>query len=462
MTTDSVRVKGIAERVFSAPLRGYRMLGKGLQRRLPKGLFPRSLLIIVLPVVALQGVVAYIFMERHWELVTTRLSRSVIGEIAALIEIMEALPTERREAVLKSTGQAMGLSVSLLPDENLPAPGPKPFFNFLDRTLSRGITEQIGRAFWIDTVGRSSFIEIRIKLDNTVLRVVTRRNQAYASNSHIFIVWMAVSALVIVFVAVLFLRNQIRPIERLAQAADAFGKGRPIGEFSLRGAREVRVASAAFLDMRRRIERQIEQRTTMLAGVSHDLRTVLTRFRLEVELLNDDVSEKTSLRADLDAMEAMLNAYLEFAKGATDEAITQTNLRDLLVDIARAQRVEPAISVVCPEAIEVSIRQTAFRRCLDNLLVNALRYGETIELSAAAGTNVVTIAIDDDGPGIAPEDRDVVFKPFHRLDTARNADSGGTGLGLSIALDIARSHGGNIRLLNSHLGGLRAEVLLPL
>ena len=243
---------------------------------MPKGLYARSLLIIIAPMVILQSVVAFVFMERHWNTVTRSLSAAVMQDIAALIDIYRLYPQEPDSARLKRIAQErLGLSVDFLPLADMPPPGPKPFFSLLDQALSEELRKQIGRPFWIDTVGRSALVEIRIQLDNAVMRVFARRSAAYASNSEIFLLWMVGTSLVLLAVAILFLRNQIRPILRLADAAESFGKGRDAPNFRPRGAREVRRAAQAFIEMKQRIERAIEQRTTMLAGVSHDLRTML-------------------------------------------------------------------------------------------------------------------------------------------------------------------------------------------
>ena len=253
---------------------------------MPKGLYARALLIIIAPMVVLQSVVAYVFMERHWHLVTQRLSAGVVQDIATLIEVYKVYPQDAGETQIRRIAQdKLGLAVDFLPVNELPPPGPKPFFSMVDQAISEEIRKQIGRPFWIDTVGRSALVEIRIKLDNNVMRVFARRSAAYASNSEIFLMWMVGTSLVLITVAVLFLRNQIRPILRLADAAESFGKGREVPDFRPRGAREVRRAAQAFIEMKSRIERAIEQRTAMLAGVSHDLRTILTRFKLELALI---------------------------------------------------------------------------------------------------------------------------------------------------------------------------------
>lgn len=451
-------VWGVLRRPRAAIRRVVRWFGAFL----PKGLFARALIIIIAPMVILQSVLAYAFMERHWQTVTRRLSAAVTQDIAALIDVAESYPQDTNyETLERIAGDRLGLDVEMLPPGPLPPPAPKPFFSILDGTLSRELRRQIGRPFWIDTVGKSNIVEIRVQLDKGVLRVLTRRSQAYASNSHIFLMWMVGTSLVLLGIAVLFLRNQIRPILRLAQAAESFGKGREI-EFRPRGAREVRQAGHAFIEMRRRIERAIEQRTAMLNGVSHDLRTILTRFKLSLALMDEDAPEIDALKKDVDEMSRMLEAYLAFARGDAGEQAVETDMGAMLAALkADAERDGHATAVTVSGDPIAIVRPDAFKRCLGNLVSNAARHGDRIALTAVHDERWLTITIDDDGPGIPAENRDEVFKPFVRLDEARNVDEGGTGLGLAIARDIARSHGGDVQLGASPLGGLRATVRVP-
>jgi two-component system osmolarity sensor histidine kinase EnvZ len=428
---------------------------------MPKGLYARSLLIVILPMVILQSVIAYFFMERHWQTVTFRLSAGVVRDIGAVMDLYPLLPEQnRREELRRIASTRLQIDVDLLPRQELPPPLPKPFFSLLDSALSRELGRQIRRPFWIDTVGRSNLVEIQILLDDGVLRVLAHRNAAYASNSHIFLVWMLGTSLVLLGVAVAFLRNQIRPILRLATAAEDFGKGREL-DFRPQGAREVRQATYAFFEMKRRIERSIEQRTAMLNGVSHDLRTILTRFKLSLALL-DDGPEKDELLRDVEEMQRMLEDYLAFARGDAGEAATPTDIGALLEELkADAERHGHATEIRIAGEPVVTVRADAFKRCLFNLVSNAQRYGDRIEIEAMRDQRFLTVNIDDDGPGIPPEKREEVFRPFFRLDEARNQDEGGTGLGLAIARDIARSHGGDIILGQSPMGGLRASVRVP-
>jgi two-component system osmolarity sensor histidine kinase EnvZ len=429
---------------------------------MPKGLYARALLIIIAPMVVLQSVVAFMFMERHYNLVTQRLSAGVVQDIALLIELDKLLPQDSGHARTRRIAQEkLGLVVDFLPVNELPPPGPKPFFSLVDQAISEEIRKLIGRPFWIDTVGRSALVEIRIKLDNAVMRVFAPRSIAYASNSHIFLGWMVGTSLVLITVAVLFLRNQIRPVLRLADAAESFGKGREVPDFHPRGAREVRRAAQAFLEMKRRIERAMEQRTAMLAGVSHDLRTILTRFKLELALIGES-PEVDALKKDVDEMARMLEAYLAFARGDSGEQSAATDMGAFLEELKTdAERNGHKSTVSFHGPPIVTVRPAAFKRCLANLVSNAARHAPSIAITGHRDHRWLTVTIDDDGPGIPQKLREEVFKPFLRLDDARNQDEGGTGLGLAIARDIARSHGGDIALSDSPLGGLRATVRVP-
>ena len=381
---------------------------------MPKGLYARALLIIIAPMVVLQSVVAYMFMERHYNLVTQRLSAGVVQDIATLIEVDKVFPQDY--AQLRRIAQdKLGLVVDFLPVTELPPPGPKPFFSLVDQALSE---------------------EVR-KL---------RAAKAAPEQK----------------VAVLFLRNQIRPILRLADAAESVGKGREVPDFRPRGAREVRRAAVAFIEMKRRIERALEQRTAMLAGVSHDLRTILTRFKLELALIGDS-PEVDAMKKDVDEMGRMLEAYLAFARGDSGEQSAPTDMGAFLDELKTdTERNGHKSSVNFHGHPIVTVRPAAFKRCLANLVSNAARHAPSISITGHRDHRWLTVTVDDDGPGIAPHLREEVFKPFLRLDDTRNQDEGGTGLGLAIARDIARSHGGDIILSDSPLGGLRATVRVPI
>jgi len=439
-------------------------LDRILRRNLPRGLFARSLLIIILPMVVLQCVLAAVFMERHWQMVTTRLSAAVTRDIAAVIDLLDTTPRLATDAdVLRIAQMRLGLETRIVTGDTLPPPTPIPLFSILDRTLSEQITKQIKKPFWLNTSADERTVEIRVKLDdNRILSVITRRDRTYASNTHIFLIWMVGTSLFLIFISILFLRGQIRPIEALTRAAEGFGKGQKQAEaFVPRGADEVRRAGYAFLQMRERIERQIEQRTMMLSGVSHDLRTILTRFRLQLAIA-ENPNDLEGLNRDVDDMNSMLDGYLQFARGETEEQQDELDLTRLLAQMEDTVRLHgKAATSLLEGAATVVVRPNTFTRLVTNLVANAWRHADTIRIEARNSGRFLTIHVDDNGPGIPEAMREDVFKPFFRLDEARNLDASGTGLGLAIARDIARSHGGNVILTQSPLGGLRATVRIP-
>ncbi len=454
----------IDELPASAPgIRGvYGRAARAMGAVMPKGLFARSLIIIIAPVVLLQSLVAFVFMERNWQDVTQRLSAATAGEIAAIVDIIERYPQQPDFSdVVDIAASRFGLNIAVLPPEPLPPAGPKPFFSPLDRMLSQEITRAVGKPFWIDTVGRSNLVEIRIQLARNVLRVFAPRSQTYASNALIFISAMVATSVVLLAIAIVFLRNQIRPILKLTAAVDNFGKGRAVGDFAPRGAREVRQATVAFHLMRERVERQMEQRTAMLAGVSHDLRTVLTRLKLQLALLEGS-EDVVAMKSDVADMDKMLEGYLAFARGQSDEDAVPTDIAAMLRDITQESRVSGHDTEYAFSGDPtVRLRPQSFKRCIANLVSNAGRHGDNIVILGRHADDHLTVTVDDDGPGVPFEEQEAVFKPFYRLDNARNLDESGTGLGLPIARDIARSHGGDIALSDSPMGGLRVTVTIP-
>ncbi len=444
-----------------------RIMAGLLSDLMPKGLYARALIIIIAPIVLLQCVVAYTFMERHWQAVTRRLVEATVKDIAALNDLYDEYKLDDEFAQLTQLARdRLKLGFSVLPAGELPREHQRPFFSLLDRALSREINLQIKHPFWLDTVGNSDRVEILVKRDRHVLRFVARRSQTYASNSHIFLIWMVGTSVVLLCVAILFLRNQIRPILRLADAADAFGKGRPTPvNFTPRGAREVRAAAQAFIEMRDRIKSHVDQRTTMLAGISHDLRTILTRFKLEITLLGD-TPEAKAMNSDVDEMWHMLEDYLAFTRGDGGEEAKPTHLRELLEEIHDdAQIYGVPIELKLRRRrkdLVLPLKRQAFKRAITNLVSNAARYGNQIVIRAATENGFLRVEVNDDGPGIPAEERENVFRPFYRIDKSRSSSTGNSGLGLAIARDIAISHGGNVLLGESSMGGLRAVIRVPL
>ncbi|MDX2265182.1 MAG: ATP-binding protein [Hyphomicrobiales bacterium] len=458
-STDAQRSKpaSIPRRVRHA----FRLAQHAVARIAPKGLYVRALLIIILPIVLLQSILAFVFLERHWESVTRRLSIATTQDIAMLADGLESLPPSQHETLISLARQHLNLVVQVLPPEDLPDAKAPQFFGLLDTTLSQEIQKRIGRPFWLDTLGGSKHVEIRIRLENALLKVLVPRNQTYASNSHIFLVWMGVSSFILLGIAVLFLRNQIKPILALAEAADRFGRGRPApADFRIRGAREVRQAAQAFLDMRDRIERHVEQRTTMLAGVSHDLRTILTRFRLQLAMM--PARDADPMRADVDEMQQMLEDYLAFARGDSGEKVKRINIKRLLEEVRAAAPPGKVFTIeVRDDPLIMPLRRNAMKRAVTNLVVNAGRFADTISVKAVKTRRWFTLTIEDNGPGIPEDKREEVFRPFHSLDGSRNQNVKSTGLGLAIVRDIVRGHGGDITLGESAMGGLKAHIRIP-
>jgi two-component system osmolarity sensor histidine kinase EnvZ len=452
----------LRQNVAAVAFPGWRPFTRWLRRRLPTGLYTRSLLIVILPMLLLQTVVAAVFMERHWRIVTERLSEGTVRDIAGIVEVIHAYPQDANyDSITRIANEALNLTIAVEEKGQLPPPRPRPFFSILDDILSDQITQQIRLPFWLDTVGDSRLVEIRVKIDERVLRVFVRRGSTYASNTHIFLVWMVGTAFVLVIISILFLRGQIRPILSLANAAESFGKGQKNESFSPKGADEIRRAGLAFILMRERIERQMEQRTAMLAGISHDLRTILTRFKLQLALAGDK-PELSGMTEDVNDMQSMLEGYLAFAKGEAEEDFGKLRLSELLERFRNdfELRGRPLTYEIEGED-EIAVRPNAFTRLVANLVSNSERYAKSLHINARHSAKWLTLTLDDDGPGIPAESREDVFKPFYRLDEARNLDASGTGLGLAIARDIARAHGGNVTLGESPSGGLRAVVRIP-
>ena len=433
-----------------------------LKRFLPKTLFGRALMILVTPLVLLQIVATYIFIDRHWETITRRLTQAIAGEIGMVIEAMEREPGEAaRTRIFDEAYRHFQLRMTFTPNVSLPEKRQE-YTGILDRKLAIDMEERVRRPFLIDTTVFKERVIIDVQLDDGVLSVIVPGTRLFSSTTYIFIFWMVGTSLILLTIAIIFLRNQIRPIRRLAAAVDRFGKGQTLEEeFHVSGAAEVRQVGVAFNRMRERIVRQIRQRTDMLSGVSHDLRTPLTRMRLQLELLTDRAAVD-ELKADILEMEKMIDGYLTFARGEGDEPSVVTDLGSLIESsVAGWQRNGTKIDCHVEGRLELPVKSDAIRRCLDNLISNASRHAKNVWVSAGRRDDSIEITIDDDGPGIPAEQRQDVFRPFWRPDESRNLETGGTGLGLAIARDVARGHGGDILLQDSPHGGLRARISLP-
>jgi two-component system osmolarity sensor histidine kinase EnvZ len=437
-------------------------IGTTIKQILPRTLLGRSLLIIVSPLILLQIFSAWVFFERHWDTVSIRLARGLAGDIAATMVLLRENPgpVGRKAAFtfaynhfrVRGSFREKAILKNVTPPNN---PGR------LERTLRDALMDRTKRPLTIDAESLDRDVIIDIQLPDGVLHLIAPRKRLFTSTTYLFVALMAGSSLILFAVAMLFMRNQIRPIRRLAMAADALGKGRDVEVFRLQGATEVRQAATAFNRMRDRLQRQVGQRTEMLAGVSHDLRTPLTRMKLQLAMLGDTPSAQ-GLKADVAEMERMVEGYLAFARGEGSEPVTQTNLRDLVEDVvAAARRAGDMVDFTAEGALTLSVRKDDLRRCISNLVSNATQYGTRAVVSAIRKPDAIEVTVDDDGPGIPEKMHETVFRPFSRLDQSRNVETGGVGLGLTIARDVVHAHGGEIALGDSPLGGLRARIRLP-
>jgi two-component system osmolarity sensor histidine kinase EnvZ len=432
-----------------------------IKRVLPRTMFGRSLLIVVVPLILLQAIAAWVFYDRHWAAVSWRFSTGVAGDVGLVIEAMKlAGSASEITRLLEHAAAVTDLDFTLKRGDKL-GPPLLPTDPLLGEQLTEAMRGRVALPYRIGPTADPHGIRINVQLPEGVLAVEVPGKRLYSPTTYIFVMWMVGSSLVLLAVATVFLRNQVKSLRRLAVAAESFGKGRPVPFFKIEGAVEVRQAAVAFMTMRDRIQRQIRQRTQMLAGVSHDLRTPLTRMKLALELLGNDLAVE-ELKSDVAEMEHMVHGYLDFARGEGTEEPLETDVSLLLEDVAAAMRRDGIpLSVTAGSEFVMPVRPNALRRCLGNLIVNARRYGSHVWLTGVAVTGGIDILVDDDGPGISPTDRGRVFRPFVRLDQSRNLSTGGVGLGLTIARDVARSHGGDIRLETSPQGGLRARVHLP-
>jgi len=404
---------------------------------LPKSLFGRALLIIMLPIAIMQMAVAYFFFNAHWNQVTSHLSDSVAADVSVAVQLYKQDPTEDRAMRLDTMLRPkMELSVALEKNDRLPLTTRDAFFSNLDKTLRGALANSLNDEFWFDTTRYPNHIDIRVAVDEGVLRFIAARDRVFAPTGFVFIFWLITATVLLSLVSILFIRNQARPISQLADAADAFGRGQDISSYKPSGASEVRLAGQSFLKMRGRIRRHIEQRTTMLAGVSHDLRTPLTRLKLHLAMQKES-HDNESAKQDLRDMESMLDGYLDFARGLTGESATNIDVKLYIQDIVFKSNFENT-DIVCEKDVKASLRAQSFERAITNLISNALKYGTHCRVTITEDDQNTYFKIEDDGPGISPDLREEALKAFQRLDTARNQNIEGVGLGLSIARDITQ------------------------
>ena len=436
-------------------------MDSAIKRFLPKTLLGRTLAILITPLAVVQLVSATVFYDTHWDKIMARLAQGVAGDVSMLIQLLppEATP-ETREWAFDLFATSKDMVVTFQAGAILASTGRQPR-NWVEESLDDALGERLARPFAIDAQSHPRMVTIDVQLSDGVLRALVPRKRLFSSTAIAFGLWTVGSSLILLGIAVVFMRNQVKPIRRLAVAAENFGKGRDVSRFKPEGAREVRQAAAAFQAMRERIQRQIAQRTAMLSGVSHDLRTPLARMKLQLELMGPS-ADVTELKLDVAEMERMLEEYLAFARGEGTEAPAPMDLGILLEDAAQAARREGrAVTVRNEGDLVIPVRPSAMRRAIANVMSNALRHGRHVEATARRADDWIEITVDDDGPGVPFESREDVFRPFYRLELSRNPATGGVGLGLAIVRDILRGHGGDATLENSPLGGARARLRLP-
>ena len=435
------------------------LLRRPIKRLLPRGLLGRNLLIVLVPLVVLQAVAFTFFYGGHLDLVSRRLSQAIAGEVAQTIDLMQRFPDEQ-DSILQSALARFEVPMRLQRGANLPADTHVNQLGPMDDDLAAALGSKVRRPFTMDWASDPRNVLVRVQLPSGVLEVEAPRKRLYTQTMYLFVLWVVGSALLLFAIAALFLRNQVRAIRRLAQAAEDFGMGRDRGPIRPEGASEVRMAAAAFNRMQARIVRFLAQRTEMLAGVSHDLRTPLTRLRLALAVLpagpglREDIAEMT---ADVAEMDRMIGGYLSFARGEGAEQAQAVDVAAMLDEVAAgARRAGAEVETEAPAGLLLNLRPDAARRAVTNLVDNARRHASRIRLVAEPQERAVQLIVDDNGPGIAPDRRESVFRAFE------SGSLGGTGLGLTIARDIVRAHGGDILLEESPMGGLRARLRLPM
>lgn len=441
---------------------------KGL---LPRTLMARSLLILVTPIFLVQIITIYIFFDRHWQKMGDRLAYAIAGEISMIADEIDKNDAPERVEAIQDGTKVLDFRMKYKPGASLAGTYNDPRRNIqnaasreniIAETLSRALDKQLRRPYNIRVDRDEKWVVITVQLEKGVLTASVPERRIFSSSGYIVLLWMAGSSIILLIIATLFMRNQIRPIRRLAIAAERFGKGRDVPFFKIEGAREVRQAGKAFIEMKDRLQRQIQQRTAMLAGVSHDLRTPLTRMKLQLEMMGDAADVK-DLKNDLADMEKMIGAYLDFARGEGGEEPVRTDIKELIEAAARTlNRDEKKVHTEIAENLVLPLRPVAFERCMVNLLGNALKYGNLAWVSARKFGENIEICVDDNGPGIPKDQYEDVFKPFFRGESSRNAKTGGVGLGLPIVQDIVLAHGGQVWLDASPKGGLRVVIDLPL
>tara|TARA_B100000963_G_scaffold355124_1_gene372804 strand:+ start:966 stop:2285 length:1320 start_codon:yes stop_codon:yes gene_type:complete len=426
---------------------------------LPKSLFYRSLIIVAAPTIILQLIITIVFFDSIWIKANKGMTRSLVGEIKTLVDIHNNLGDKETEFVTNSYKKNFDFKINLL-NEDLPSQNFERKFSPMDRSLRRELKSTFGSdRYWFNTTSYLNIVEVKIRSNDRTLQFFFPKEKLATSSVRLFILWITLPSIILILIAILFLKNQTRPIVRLAKTAESFGKGNYVNEFRTSGALEIRKASYEFDRMAKRINRHLNQRSEMLSGISHDLRTPLTRLKLQLAMIDQKkISEKMS--KDIDEMEKMLNDYLEFAKSQSEENTGKISLTNLLKDLKSSFNTDN-LKISYDEEIFYTGRIRSLRRCFSNIIQNSLTYAKNSSVSVQKTNNWVNIIFDDNGPGIPEEYHKNVFKPFYRLDKSRSLNKSGVGLGLAISEDIVNAHGGNIRLSKSDLGGLMVKISLP-
>ncbi len=433
-------------------------LNNFFKKILPKRLFYRSLLIVAAPIILLQIIITVVFFDSLWIKANKGMTRSLVNEVKTLFEIYNDNKNNKEE-ILDIYNKNFDFVVRVKENQIFPSEIPERWYSPMDRSLRRELKSVFGESYWFDTITYKEKVDLRIKYKNGILQISFPKHKIAPSSARIFALWITLPGFLLIFIAIVFLKNQTRPIVNLAKVAEKFGKGEFVKEFKPSGAKEIRQATYEFERMRKRISIHLNQRSEMLSGISHDLRTPLTRLKLQLALLKQqDLAKK--MGDDIEEMERMLNEYLEFSRHQKTEETEMTDLNIFVEDILKKYEGKN-IKINLEENSKINIRPNSIKRCLVNLLDNALSYGEKVEVITKKTVNNLLILIDDNGPGIPENEYQNVMKPFYRIDKSRGQNKSGVGLGLSIANDIIRSHGGNISLEKSPMNGLRVKVSLP-
>ena len=435
-------------------------LNKFVKNILPKSLFYRALLIVAVPVLFLQLVITIVFFDSLWIKTNKGMTKALVNEISTFIEVYNN-ENYNKEEITNLFSVYQDLNFEFIKNDNFKLTNNERWFSPIDRTLRRELKSRFSsEEFWFDTTGYKELIDLRIKYQSGYFKFLIPRDRVTSSSARIFALWITVPAIIMVFISLIFLKNQTRPITNLAKAAERFGKGEEVEEFKPSGASEIRQAGFEFDKMRKRIVRHLNQRSEMLSGISHDLRTPLTRMKLQIAFIKDkDLGQK--LTEDINEMEKMLNEYLQFTKSSYAEKDEQFNLSDLIEDIVKKYD-NKNISINLTPRIYINGRKNLIQRCINNLIDNAIKYAEKINIELSKNNNNLFVKIEDNGPGISENEYDNVFKPFYKIDKGRADAKSSVGLGLSISSDIIRSHGGNIKLEKSSLNGLAVKIFLPI